>query len=319
MKRFIMILILLAAAAFGMYAAYHYYHDEYLPEQEQKQEIQKAMTLFEELKPEQNLPENDQIPQAEPLTEAPRFADPVSAVFSFLMPTQPEIIPESSYSETDTEPEEEIFKQEEEEETFPEILDLSDIPEMIDYDDNPLETAQDFNSDLIAWLTVPGTEIDYPVVQGTDNAFYLKHGVDKQESVLGVPFLDYHCAPDFSGFTSVLYAHNMEWVLLFARVYSFKQPEFMRTHPYGWLTFGNQAHRVDFIAYETAPDGSDIYHTEFIMNQDKRAYYHILKKYMIHSMNLPSEEELAECHLLLLSTCTFEYQNARGILVGIIR
>ncbi|MDR0849793.1 MAG: class B sortase, partial [Propionibacteriaceae bacterium] len=57
-------------------------------------------------------------------------------------------------------------------------------------------TAQ--NSDIIAWLTVDGTDIDYPVVQTVDNQYYLDHDAKKNASYLGAIFMDFRSNRDFS-------------------------------------------------------------------------------------------------------------------------
>ena len=261
MKRSLMILILVAAAAFGMYAACRYYQDEYVPVSAGTSEI--FVSALEEMTQISDIPDVLDI-----------------------------------YEDSDI---------------------YVELPERIPVTENPLEKGQSFNSDMIGWIFIPGTDIDYPIVQCNNNDFYLNHGLDKQYNQLGVPFMDYQCNADFSGFNSIVYAHNMEWVLLFAEIYQFKTPSFLKSHSYGWLTAGDAIHRVDFFSYMTVPDASDAYETIFITDDNKKDYLEYLRTHSIYRYNAPSEEELLESHLLLLSTCTFEYDNARGILVGIIR
>ena len=57
------------------------------------------------------------------------------------------------------------------------------------------------NEDVAAWLQIPGTQINYPVVHGEDNDYYLHHDLNGQETVAGTIFLDYEDEPDFSCFT----------------------------------------------------------------------------------------------------------------------
>ncbi|MFR2213338.1 MAG: sortase domain-bontaining protein [Ruminococcus sp.] len=66
------------------------------------------------------------------------------------------------------------------------------------------------NPEIIAWIRIPDTRIDYPVVQGTDNEYYLKHTFKKTEHVAGSIFLDKDNSPDFSNRKSILYGHNMK-------------------------------------------------------------------------------------------------------------
>lgn len=72
------------------------------------------------------------------------------------------------------------------------------------------EALKKINREIIAWIRIPDTGIDYPVVQGADNEYYLKHTFKKTEHVAGSIFLDKDNSPDFSNRKSILYGHNMK-------------------------------------------------------------------------------------------------------------
>lgn len=79
--------------------------------------------------------------------------------------------------------------------------------------DTRLEDAKSQNSDVVAWLTVPGTEIDDPVVQAADNDYYLRRTWLGESDVWGCYFLDYEChAESFSTLdkVSIIYGHSLE-------------------------------------------------------------------------------------------------------------
>lgn len=185
-----------------------------------------------------------------------------------------------------------------------------------------LDKCKQVNDNTVGWICVPGTNIDYPVVQGEDNDFYLHHGLDGKENYgLGVPFLDYRCDGKFEGFNSVLYAHNMEGRQMFADVSLFKDSGFMESHSTGTLTVNDDIHEIEFFAYLTVPSNSPVYHTVFLNEQERSDYIDLIYNeaaYVqgISADDLKSSEEL---HLILLSTCTFEYDEARGVLAGVIR
>lgn len=69
---------------------------------------------------------------------------------------------------------------------------------------------ESINSDCVAWIRIDGTEIDYPVVQGHDNSFFLKHLFDGEWNGAGCIFLDSRVNPDLSDRHSVLYGHHMK-------------------------------------------------------------------------------------------------------------
>ncbi len=66
------------------------------------------------------------------------------------------------------------------------------------------------NSDVAGWLTVGGTNINYPVVQTTDNDFYLTHAFDKSSNRAGWVFMDYRNDKNSYGKNTIIYAHNMK-------------------------------------------------------------------------------------------------------------
>ena len=72
------------------------------------------------------------------------------------------------------------------------------------------QALRKINSDIIAWIRIPDTKIDYPIVQGKNNAYYLKHMFQKTEHAAGSIFLDVDNEADFSNRKSILYGHNMK-------------------------------------------------------------------------------------------------------------
>ena len=65
------------------------------------------------------------------------------------------------------------------------------------------------NPDVVAWIQIPGTQINYPVVQGKDNDYYLHRDLNGQKSTAGTIFLDYADRADFSSLHNVLYGHHI--------------------------------------------------------------------------------------------------------------
>ncbi|WP_432616840.1 class B sortase [Butyricicoccus sp.] len=65
------------------------------------------------------------------------------------------------------------------------------------------------NKDVIGWITIPGTNIDYPVVQGSNNTHYLKYAYNRKRSWMGSIFIDYRNESDFSDFNTVIYGHEL--------------------------------------------------------------------------------------------------------------
>lgn len=179
---------------------------------------------------------------------------------------------------------------------------------------NPLAPCEEVNDDTVGWIYIPDTNIDLPIVQGTDNDFYLHNGIDRAYNYeLGCPFLDYRCIGDFSGFNSIVYAHHMTKRRMFADISLFKDENFMYSHPVGYLILNDGVHTVEFFAYLNVPSTANVYQTEFYTDEQKSEYL----DYIFNTADYVHETDVdTTSHLLLLSTCTYEFDEARGVLVG---
>lgn len=92
------------------------------------------------------------------------------------------------------------------------------------------DALKKLNPEIIAWIRIPNTKIDYPVVQGTDNEYYLKHTFKKTEHVAGSIFLDKDNSPDFSNRKSILYGHNMKDGSMFQGLHKYENGQYLETH-----------------------------------------------------------------------------------------
>lgn len=72
------------------------------------------------------------------------------------------------------------------------------------------------NSDVIGWIYIKDTDINYPILQTTDNEYYLKKSIYKTYSSCGSIFLDCNTKPDFSEQNTVVYGHNLKNQKMFA-------------------------------------------------------------------------------------------------------
>lgn len=186
---------------------------------------------------------------------------------------------------------------------------------------NPLEPAEQVNSNVVGWITINGTHIDYPVCQAEDNDFYLHHGFDGESNKeLGCPFLDYRCNSDFGGFNSIVYAHHMTRQRMFADIALFKDQSYLNSHRTGTLTLNDGAHNVHFFAYMTVMSTAPAYHAVFVSSSEQEEYIDYIFSDAVYTTTYTADalKQEKDLHLLLLSTCTYEFEDARGILIGVI-
>lgn len=121
------------------------------------------------------------------------------------------------------------------------------------------QALQELNPDIVAWLRIPGV-MDYPVVQGKDNAYYLKHTFKKEYNIAGSIFLDYRNQKDFSDPKSIIYGHNMKDGSMFHVLRKFQNLDFFREHQKLYLYLPEGGRLVfDIIACEEVSSDSEVY------------------------------------------------------------
>lgn len=90
------------------------------------------------------------------------------------------------------------------------------------------DSLQAQNPDIYAWITIPGTEIDYPIVQsGTDDGYYLNHTIEGREGLPGSIYTESLNSKDFTDKNTVVYGHNMRDGSMFAGLHDYASAEFM--------------------------------------------------------------------------------------------
>lgn len=113
---------------------------------------------------------------------------------------------------------------------------------------------QKVNPDVIGWVTVPGTGIDYPIVQAHEDApdYYLTHGVDGMWSVYGCPYLTWQCAQGglLSSANALVYGHHMRDGSMFAAFASFADAGYAQAHASVLLQTPTAKTRLEVLAVE---------------------------------------------------------------------
>lgn len=172
------------------------------------------------------------------------------------------------------------------------------------------------NPDILGWIIVPGADISYPVVQGTDNAYYLTHTALKEENRVGAVFLDYMVSRDLTSDNSIIYAHSVDIGGMFTNLDKFKDQTFFDDHPYFWLLTPEQNYRCDIFAFTEATEASAIYTVDFGDYADT-VIDQMLEQAMYVRTSINPRSEL----LISLSTCNLDYgyhSNQRLVLSAVL-
>jgi len=185
---------------------------------------------------------------------------------------------------------------------------LVEIPE-VDFD-----ALQEINIQGIGWIYQPGTIINYPIAQATDNSYYLRHNINGRESGAGAIFLDYRNAEDFSDRVSVLYGHHMQRGTMFASIDKYRKQDYYDKHPIAYLIAPTGCWRIEFFAgsVHTAEEVP----LEF---EDEAAYMQHIAELIADSTFISYVPVTEKNWIIALSTCAYDFRNARFILYGVLK
>lgn len=113
-----------------------------------------------------------------------------------------------------------------------EVVIEADVTEQEETEQETCEAVYDFdalreeNADIYAWITVPGTQVDYPVLQSETDNYYLEHNLDGSSGYPGCLYTNECNLKDFSDYNTVIYGHNMKDGSMFGCLHSYEDGEF---------------------------------------------------------------------------------------------
>lgn len=171
-----------------------------------------------------------------------------------------------------------------------------------------LDILEKCSEDSIGWIYIAGSNIDYPIVQGKDNKYYLNHAPDGSFNQAGSIFLDCNCKKDFSDKQNILFGHNMQYGM-FGDIRYFRDRENFENHSYGWLFTREKLYRIDFYALVLASAYDLIYYVP----ADNAQWQDSVRKNGIYCTDTEFSED---DRFIALSSCTYDFENARLLLVG---
>ena len=188
---------------------------------------------------------------------------------------------------------------------------------------NPAEDPLSFeelralNPDVFGWITVFGTMIDYPLVQGENNSFYVNHNVFREFSLAGAIALDAENDPNFTDFNSIIHGHFMDQRAKFGDISLFQEREFFDSRRYGNLFFNDRDHGLEFFAMiETSGYNWQVYRPGVEGEENKTEYLNNILDIAMHVR----EDVPVTIHdnIVLMNTCTNNIVNGRHLLVALI-
>jgi sortase B len=175
------------------------------------------------------------------------------------------------------------------------------------------EGLSEMNPDIVGWIELPAAGISYPVVQTSDNEYYLHHSLEKEYLFSGCIFLDASNTPDFTDDNSIIYGHNMRDGSMFAGLHRYCEQETCEECPYFWIYTPGSDDLYRIFSVHSAMDGGTEYCLSF---GDRKAYsnwYWKMKEQSVTVFESGAKEQNESADTLVmtgqcvtLSTCMSE-------------
>ncbi len=182
------------------------------------------------------------------------------------------------------------------------------------------ESLWEINTDVIAWITIPDTEIDYPILYSkTDNSAYLRHDMEGNYQIGGCIFIENYNSDDFSDFNTVVYGHRMDDTTMFAQLQLYRDKEFFDSHPEITIYTPTEilTYRI-FAAYQF--DDRHII-LSYDYDSDVLRQRYIDEVYAVRTIDGNYDETVevtADSRILTLSTCVKNDPSHRYLVQGVL-
>lgn len=208
--------------------------------------------------------------------------------------------------------------------TEPEKDAISILEEMgIPIPDKTVDIAamrEEVNGDIYAWIYIPDTVIDYPVLQHpTDNSYYLNYNIDGSKGYPGCIYTENYNKKDFTDPNTVMYGHNMKNGLMFAGLRKFGDNVYFDEHPYVYIYTEDTLLVYEIFAAYESDNEHILYGHDFTDADAFRDYLNGI--FQVRSMNANIRESTVvteDDRILTLSTCIADKPDNRYLVQGVL-
>lgn len=176
------------------------------------------------------------------------------------------------------------------------------------------------NKDVYAWITIPGTEIDYPILQHeTDNTYYLNYNIDGSYGYPGCIYTENMNQKDFNDNNTVIYGHNMKNGTMFAALHKFEDAAFFEENQKIFIYTPEKELSYTIFAAYIYDDRHLMYSYDFEQKEVYASYLEEIKN--MRSMNALIREDLevtAEDKIITLVTCLGNQPDKRLLVQAVL-
>lgn len=177
------------------------------------------------------------------------------------------------------------------------------------------------NEDVVGWLEIENTSINYPVLQGEDNEYYMTHNYKKQKSKNGSIFLNKDYDWNIPSSNLLIYGHNLNNGTMFQELLKYQNKEFYMNHPIIRFTTEKEDAEYEIISVFKSrvyyKSEENVFRYYYFINANTEEEYNKFVK-DAKEASLYEIEETAKYgdQLITLSTCSYHVKDGRFAVVG---
>lgn len=182
------------------------------------------------------------------------------------------------------------------------------------------EELQAVNPDIYAWITVPGTVIDYPILQhASDNTYYLMHNIDGSYGYPGCVYTENMNSKDFTDNNTVIYGHNMKNGSMFAQLHKFEDPDFFNENREVLIYLPDEVLHYTIFAAHIYDDRHLLYSFDFTDPEVYQKYLDSIFSTRDMSANIDKDVTVtADDQIITLVTCIGSQPNNRLLVQAVL-
>ena len=202
-----------------------------------------------------------------------------------------------------------------------EVLNESNINTEVTQRMLQVSILQEQNKDVIGWIEIENTSINYPVLQGTDNEYYLNHNYKNEKTAKGSIFLDKDYKWEIPSCNLMIYGHNMKNGEMFQDLLNYSSEKYYKAHPIIRFTTENEdAEYVIISAFRSRvyykSEKNVFKYYNFLDAKSEDEYNNFIQNAKKASLYETYETANYKDQLITLITCSYHEEDGRFVVVG---